>query len=258
MSISAIIITKNEARNIARCLRSLSFTDEQIVVDSFSRDRTIQLANDLGALVFSKAWSGYGPQKNYGREQAGDDWVLSIDADEEVTPKLRKEIIAAAGHGNKNFYWLRIVTIFLGHPLKHLYGHNMRLFRKDSGQWTNSCVHEQVINKQGQLIKLHDRNSAVLKSPLLHHSHTTINSYLKKMHRYTTLDAQQMHKTGRHRSGRPVQPAFYLPYYLCLRQFIKLYFYRRGLLDGYAGFIWCVLSAYYEYEMAKKYLKLCA
>jgi hypothetical protein len=74
------------------------------------------------------------------------------------------------------------------------------------------------------------------------------------MHRYTTLDAEEMVQTGKHRSGRPIRPSWLLPWRLSLRQFVKLYFYRRGLLDGYAGFIWCVLSGYYEWEMGKKYL----
>lgn len=256
MSLSAVIITKNEADSIQRCLNSLSFAAEQVVVDAGSTDNTAQLAARLGARVFVKPWTGYGPQKNFALQQANNKWLLFIDSDEEITPELAKEIIVTINHPARDFYWLRIITIFLGRPLSHLSGHNLRLFKKDCGQWTDEAVHEQVKNRHGQIIKLGDQRSFVLTAPLLHHSHSTIASYLKKMHRYTTLDAQQMQRTSRHRSGQSVKPSFFFPYRLALKQFVKLYFYRRGCLDGYAGFMWCLLSGYYEFEMAKKYLNL--
>lgn len=256
MSLTAVIITKNEAGNIQRCLSSLSFAAEQIVVDAGSTDNTAQLAAQLGARVFVKPWTGYGPQKNFGLKQANNEWLLFIDADEEITPELAKEIIATINHPARDLYWLRIITIFLGRPLSHLSGHNLRLFKKDRGLWTDDAVHEQVKNKHGQIIKLGDQRSFILTAPLLHHSHPTIASHLKKIHRYTTLDAKQMQRTSRHRSGQSVKPSFFLPYRLALKQFVKLYFYRRGCLDGRAGFIWCLLSSYYEFEMAKKYLNL--
>lgn len=256
MSLSAIIITKNEAGNIRRCLGSLNFASEQIVVDADSTDNTAQLATRLGARVFLRPWTSYGLQKNFGLKQAKNEWLLFIDADEEITPELAKEIIAVINQPTRDFYWLRITTIFLGKPLRHLSGHNLRLFKKDCGQWTDEAVHEQVENKHGQIIKLGDQRSSILTAPLLHHSHSTISSYLAKMRHYTTLDARQMRRASRHRSGRSVKPSFFLPYHLALKQFVKLYFYRRGCLDGYAGFTWCLLSSYYEFEMAKKYLNL--
>lgn len=256
-TLSAIIIAKNEEQTIKRCLTSVGFADEIIVViDSASTDKTALLAVGLNAKVFTRHWTGYGPQKNYGLSQAKGKWVLFIDADEEVTPKLRQEIIAAIKSAANDFYWLRIITVFLGKRLNHLYGHNARLFRRHSGQWTNAKVHEQVINKQGQVIKLGDNLSKTLEIPLLHYSHSTVKSYLNTMYIYTTLDAQQMFSTSRHRSGKPIKPGFYLPYFLAFRQFIKLLFYRRGFLDGYVGFLWSLLSAYYEYLMSKKYLAL--
>ena len=257
MNLSVIITAKNEESAIKRCLTSVNFAGETIVViDSKSTDNTLQIAAEHGARVYKNPWPGFGAQKNFGLSKAQGDWLLFIDADEEVAPELKKEIINTINNPAKDFYWLRIVTVFLKRPLTHLYGHNPRLLKKDAGVWTNARVHEQVELNNKQILKLGDEHSEVIKTPLLHHSHSTIKSYLNKMHTYTTLDAKQMNKTGRHRSGQQVKPSFILPYYLSFKQFIKLYFYRQGFLDGHKGFVWCILSAYYEFEMAKKYLSL--
>lgn len=257
MSLSVIITAKNEENVIRRCLTSVNFADETIVIiDNNSTDNTAQLAAKYGAQVYKNPWPGFGAQKNFGLNKAQEEWLLFIDADEEIPLALKKEIMTTINNSKKDFYWLRIVTVFLRRPLTHLYGHNPRLFKKEAGVWTNAKVHEQVMLKNKQILKLGDQYSEVIKNPLLHHSHPTIKSYLNKMHTYTTLDAQQMGKTNKHRSGQSIKPSQLLPYYLSLKQFIKLYFYRRGFLDGYAGFLWCILSAYYEYEMAKKYREL--
>ena len=253
MSLSAIIITKNEEDNIERCVKSVAFADEIIVVDAESRDETVNIAKSLGAKTFVRPWPGYGPQKNFGAAQAKGNWLLFIDADEEAGPDLAQEIKTLIANPDYDFYWLKIITVFLRRQLKHIYGHNPRLFKKAAGSWTGYHVHEQAQTNDGRVIKLGDDISAVLKHPLLHHSHQTITAYLKRMAEYTALDAQQMAKTGRHRSGRPVKPVWYLPYYLAARQFLKLYFYKQGFLDGSAGFLWSVLSGYYEWTMAKKY-----
>jgi len=113
-----------------------------------------------------------------------------------------------------------------------------------------------VISNSNNIIRLGDDISGLITEPLLHHSHRTIRSYLNKMHHYTTLDAQQMSRSGRHRSGKTVSPKILLPPLLSAKQLIKLMFYRRGILDGIAGVTWCILSAYYEFEMAVKYIRL--
>lgn len=257
--LSAIIIARNEASSIQRCIASLHFADEVIVVDSGSTDSTIELANQSGAKVYSHPWSGYGDQKNFGAAQASSEWLLFIDADEEVPPDLASAITSVTNSTTAepphDFYWLRIITIFLQRPLNHLHGHNLRLFKKSAGHWNNVPVHEQVVTVSHQIIKLGDRLSGRLIPPLRHHSHRTIRSYLNKMHHYTTLDAKQMQTSGYHRSGRFYKATIILPYRLFLRQLFKMLFYRRGLLDGLAGITWCVLSAYYEYEMGKKYVQ---
>jgi len=254
MKISVLVTAKNSARTIEKCLSSLSFANEIILVDSGSTDDTVSIAEELGATVYHQQWLGYGPQKNFGASKAQGDWLLFIDSDEEVTPELQLAIIKTIENPKFNIYWIRIVTIFLNKPLNHLFGHNARLFKKTSGRWTNAKVHEQVEDETGITTTLGDNLSGIIKEPLLHHSHQTIRSYLKKMHHYTTLDAQQMSITGHHRSGKPLRPTIILPIKLAAKQFIKLLFYRQGILDGYAGVTWAILSSYYEYEMTKKYL----
>lgn len=256
MTVSAIVITKNEESTIERCLKSLSFTNEIIVVDAESTDATVAKARQFTNKVFIRPWPGYGEQKNFGASQATGDWLLFIDADEEITPALASTIQTTLQSSTQDFYWLRIVTVFLGKPLPHLFGHNPRLFRRTKGKWSGQRVHEQVEHVDEQVtITLGDEHSGVITTPLLHHSHPTVASYLKKMHHYTTLDAKHMAENGRHRSGRTVRPSVFLPYRLEARQFLKLLIYRKGILDGPAGWAWCWLSGYYEFEMGKKYLQ---
>ncbi len=263
MNLSAIIITKNAEKTIVRALQSVAFADEIIVVDAKSDDQTAAIACAFGAKVVTNAWSGYGQQKNLGRDIASSEWLLFVDADEELTPTLIRSINkVVSGQGvnaNCSFYWLQVVTTFLNKPLNHLSGHNLRLFRKSYGRWTNASVHEQVIKtipRNETTIKLGDDSSLILAGTLVHHSHQNISSYLRRMHRYTTLDANEMWKRKMHRSGRIIKPFQFLPQYLALRQFLKLYIYRSGWLDGLAGWLWCILSSYYEYEMGRKFLIL--
>ena len=254
--LSALVITKNEAATIARCLKSLAFVDEIVVVDAESSDATPQIAQQHGAQVIINPWPGYGPQRNFGLSKLHGEWVLVVDADEEVSPALAQAITATIAQPKTDFYWMRVITVFLGRPLSHLYGHNLRLFKRSAGRYSDDQVHEQIIDFSDAKVGLGNDHSTLITEPLLHHSHTTVASYLTKMHRYTSLDAQDMLRTRRHRSGRSIYPSPLLPLHLALRQFLKLLLYRRGLLDGRAGIIWCALSAYYEWEMAKKFLSL--
>lgn len=254
--LSALVITKNESATIARCLKSLAFADEIVVVDAESTDGTGNIARQCGATVVTNPWPGYGVQRNFGLSQVSGEWVVVIDADEEVSVDLAREITAAIAQPAADFYWVRVTTVFLGKPLRHLYGHNVRLFRRSAGHYSQSKVHEQIVDSAGHRVTLGSKESSLLIHPLLHYSHASIVSYLQKMHQYTTLDAQDMARTLRHRSGRSVYALRPLPWHLAARQFFKLLFYRRGILDGWAGIMWCVLSAYYEWEMGRKFLTL--
>lgn len=254
--LSAIVITNNAEPTLEQCLSSLSFTDEVIVVDSGSTDKTVAIAERHQAKVFFNAWPGYGQQKNFGAAQAKHAWLLFIDADEEVSPQLTQAIQQTLKAPAFDIYWLRIITYFLNQPLYHLFGHNPRLFKAQSGRWTSAHVHEQVETIDHDQITLGDTKSGLITAPLYHYSHQTIHSYLKKMQHYTSLDAAEMFRTNKHRSGRPVKPSFSLPYRLAIRQFLKLLIYRQGIRDGFAGSMWSLLSAYYEFTMARKYRAL--
>ncbi len=255
--ISGIIITKNEEKNIAACIKSLSFADEVLVVDAESTDQTREIAQQCGARVIRQPFLGYGEQKNIGIEAATHDWLVFLDADERISDKLRNELLNITHTAQRPVYWITIEDIFLGKSLQHLVGHNPRLVKRGEAKWNKNPVHEQLIyTSTGETVRYKDGVSGAITSPIIHHSHETIASYLQKMHRYTSLDAEHMQQTGKHRSGRTVTNSWLLPYTLGFRQFIKLLIYRKGILDGFQGIAWSVLSAYYEFEMGRKYRAL--
>ncbi len=257
MKLSVIIIAKNEEAVIADAISSASFAYEVIVIDANSVDQTRAIAIKHGAKVIEKSWEGYGKQKNFGISKAAGDALFFLDADERISPELQESLIRILENMDKDVYWITIEDIFLGKKMPHLAGHNPRFIKKGTASWTDKNVHEQLVYAStGTVVQYKDGISGEIESPIIHYSHQTIASYLKKMHQYTTLDAQDMEKNSVHRSGKSVRKSPFLPYKLASKQFIKLLIYKKGILDGVQGIIWSGLSAYYEYEMAKKYLAL--
>ncbi len=229
------MITKDEEQQIERCLGSLQWTAEIILVDSHSRDRTVELAQRLGARVMQREWPGYARQKNFALEQASQPWVLSVDADEEVTPALATEIEATIRQdGSAVAYRLSRPTYFLGRPLRH-YGRarqdpgQIRLFRKGCGRFDDRLVHERV-QVNGPI--------GVLRAPLQHYSYPSVASYWKKIHRYARLEAQERAARGNvsaHRWAR------------ALGKLLWMLFWRRGVLDGPHAWIWIAGQAFQEW-----------
>lgn len=257
MNLSVVIIAKNEEKVIADCIASVSFAKEVLVIDAESTDKTAEIAASLGATVITRPWHGYGDQKNFGATTATQNWILFLDADERVSEELKTTLTRMPETPEHDIYWITVEDIFLGRRMKHLIGHNPRLVKKGSASWSTKKVHEQLIYTGGvKAVHYKDGIAGEIEDPIIHQSYTTIAAYLKKMHRYTTLDAQDMKEMGHHRSGRPIRKTFILPYKLALRQAIKLLVYRKGILDGWQGIVWSILSAYYEFEMGKKYLEL--
>lgn len=255
--ISGIIITKNEEKNIADCIASLSFCDEVIVVDAQSTDQTREIAHAHGAKVILQSFLGYGEQKNVGIDASRHNWLVFLDADERISAELQKEIQRIVEQPQYSVYWITIQDIFLGKQLVHLVGHNPRLVHKEDARWNKNPVHEQLVyTDTGNIVQYKDGISGEITAPIIHHSYNNISSYLQKMHQYTSLDAQHMQQTGKHRSGKGIKNSWVLPYVLGFRQFIKLLIYRKGILDGLQGIVWSVLSAYYEIEMGRKYRAL--
>src|SRR5580700_4187329 len=146
--LSAIIITRNEAANIGECLDTLAFCDERIVVDCGSDDGTVEIARGKGARVEHHDWNGFGPQKNFALSLAGGDWVLSLDADERVTPELAAAIAAAMGDAGTDGFELPRISSFCGRPMRHsgwFPDYVLRLFRRGKGRFDDALVHERVI-----------------------------------------------------------------------------------------------------------------
>src|SRR5207244_4541653 len=184
--LSAIIITKDEAANIGDCLDSLAFCDERIVVDAASSDGTMMIAKQKGARVAAHGWKGFGPQKNYSLSLARGDWVLSIDADERVTPELAQAIRAAIDAGKADGYEIPRRSSFCGRMMRHsgwFPDRVLRLFRRHKARFTDDVVHERVVC---------DGAVARLKEPLLHYPVARLEDAIRRIDQYSTLGAEQL------------------------------------------------------------------
>ncbi|MDO8512084.1 MAG: glycosyltransferase family 2 protein [bacterium] len=265
-TLAVICIVKNEEKFLATALASVkNLATEIIVVDSGSTDNTVNIAKRFTDKVFQQNWLGYGPQKNFAVSKTNCDFILQIDADEEITSELNIELRAILETPQFNFYWLRIITVFLGRPLKHLAGNNLRLFSREHARWNDSLVHEQVVRKSDNTrIQFGAPDSGRSNNFILHHSHyQTIAGYKERQEKYSSADAEQMLGIGKDRAGKSVSvsPAnpFSRIYFLherAFKQLIRKFIRQRGILDGWQGWLWCLFSAQYEYKMCRKYLAL--
>jgi len=239
--LSVVVITYNEEANLPRCLASVSFADELIVVDSNSTDSTREIAAEYGAIVYRYDWRGYGPAKQEGTNRATGEWILSLDADEELSSKLAGEIreVLTGDHRESAFEMPRR-TQFLGRWIYHCGWYPdyvLRLFRKSAGGFNEAAVHEQI-KVSGAVGRL--------QGEILHYCYPDLDSYFVKLNRYTTLAAREEIARGRRSSL----------YDLLVRPcaaFIKHYLIRRGFLDGFEGFLVSVLSSGY---VLVKYAKM--
>src|SRR2546422_6343551 len=241
-SIAAVVITKNEERNITACLESLKWVGEIIVVDAESSDRTVELAKAYTSKVFVRRWPGYGPQKSFAMHQATAGWILIVDADERVTGELREEILKVLQKDNpaiayriprKNFYygcWIRGAGQY---PDRQL-----RLMRRGQGRYNDLPIHEHL-QVEGLICDLIGH--------LDHHSYPTVLSHELKVGRYSTLSAQERTNAGYARVSSLnllINP---------LWAFIKIYVLRGGYRDGIHGFLFSAFSAAH---VLLKYAKL--
>ena len=232
--VSVVVITKDEERCIERCLQSVSWAAERVVVDAMSSDRTVELAERMNARVLRRPWAGYGSQKNFGVSAAGSRWILNIDADEVVTAELAEEIQAELAHPGFDAYRLFVPTYFLGRPLRH-YGRarvdpgHVRLFRKDRCRFSRRPVHE-AIEVNGTVGRLH--------APLLHYSYPTLDTYWRKIHLYAPLEARARVEFGGPRGSRMFRATGKLAWMLTV---------RGGILHGPAAWLWIAGQAYQEW-----------
>jgi glycosyltransferase involved in cell wall biosynthesis len=238
--LSVLIIAKNEEAQIGACLESVRFADERVVVDSGSTDRTVEAARTGGARVVEAVWQGFAGTKDAALREVTSEWVLWLDADERVTPELQEEIRAAVQRSDVDGFYVARKAIFLGRWIKHCGwypGYVCRLFRRDKARFTDDLVHESVCLAGP---------AAYLTHPLMHYTDPSLEHYLDKFNRYTSLAAQQMYNDHRHFRltdllGRPIFI------------FFKMFVLKRGFLDGMQGLVLCVLSACYVFT---KYAKL--
>lgn len=237
-SLSVILITKNEAENIRACIESVAWADEIIVVDSGSTDDTVAISKQLGAQVHEHDWPGFGVQKNRALGYATKDWVLSLDADERVTPELRAEIetILKAGQ-TQDSYLVPRLSNYCGRFMYHSGWYPdllPRLFRRGKARFSDDLVHERLIV---------EGSSGKLKGLLLHYAFDGMEEVLHKVNQYSTAGAAMMHKRGRKASlsGAVLRG---------LWSFFRTYILRGGILDGCEGFMLAVSNAegtYYRY-----------
>jgi glycosyltransferase involved in cell wall biosynthesis len=239
--ISIAIITKDEERNIRACLESVKWADEVVVVDNGSTDRTVAVCQEYGARVFREDWKGYSGQKNSAIEKTRNEWVLSLDADERVSPELRREMEESlAAEPSVDGYWIPRKNFFLGRWIRRCGWYpdlNLRLFRKSRGRFGERAVHERV-EIRGKTIPL--------TQPLIHETYRTLTDFVQRMDRYSTLAAREMNREGR--EFRWIDLLFRPP-----STFVQMYILRAGFLEGYDGL---VLSVSYSFYTFAKYAKL--
>lgn len=244
--LSAIIITLNEEHNIERCLRSLAWAGERIVVDSGSTDRTRELAAAADATVLQHAWEGYGQQKNWAMKQAQEPWVFFVDADEEVTPELKNEILSFINQNGSvngqpnNGADVPRKTWFLGRWILHggWYPNRLvRLAKKDSAHWTEPPVHEALAI-----------NGAVhqLKSDLLHYTFRDVGDQVITNVRFSRLGAAAAAKRGERGT---VARILLKP----VGKFLETYVWKMGFLDGFPGLVISINAAH---SLFMKYVEL--
>ena len=241
--VSVIIITHNEEEIIGRTLASVNdITDDIIIVDNGSNDRTLEIAKSFGARILQTSWDGFGKNKNKGIDMANHDWILSIDADELIDETLRAALLHNSFLDPTRVYTLKFRTFIAGVGLR--YGQSasekhIRIFNKNFIRWNNAEVHEELLLPTG---------TRILPFPgyVLHHSYKDIRDYMQKCNAYTSLRAMEMFRQGK-------KANMFKLYLNPLYTFILNYFFRVGFLDGFWGYTYAKLSSTYSYL---KYAKL--
>ncbi len=268
--VSVLIPTLDEELNLPGCLASVAFADQVFVVDSFSTDRTVEIACAHGATVVQHAFESYSRQKNWALETLPfrHDWVLIVDADERVLPELQREIDSVVrGSRPEDGFYLNRRFIFLGHWVRHAGWYpswNLRLFRHARGRYDDRDVHEHVVL---------DGAPGYLRHDLLHDDQRGLQAFVARHNRYSTLEASARRKAELDASDRARLPASLLASPVQRKRFIReriwpnvpakplalfvyMYVLRRGFLDGRAGLALCTFHAFQEFTVGLKLAEL--
>jgi glycosyltransferase involved in cell wall biosynthesis len=242
MKVSAVIITFNEEKNIAEAIKSVAFADEIIVVDSESTDKTREIAENLGAKVITQKWLGFSKQKQFAVDSATYNQILSLDADERISDKLRDEILSLKTSKNlADGYKIPRLSIYMNREIRHCGWYpdwQLRFFNRTKGRWKNALIHESF-EIDGKIDKLkHDILHSGVENATYHH----------KMigERYAPLAAKQMFDRGKRTTAFKVAT-------FGLTTFLQTYIVRLGFLDGFAGFCIARFAAHHAFM---KYLLL--
>jgi glycosyltransferase involved in cell wall biosynthesis len=266
--LSVVVPTLDEELNLPECLASVDWADEVFVVDSFSRDRTVEIARTQGAHVVQHAFENYARQKNWALDclPLRHEWVLILDADERPTPDLAAEIASAISSSQYVGYYLNRRFIFLGTWVRHAGWYpswNLRLFKHRQGRYEDRPVHEHVVL---------DGPVGYLRHDLLHLDRRPLEAFIARHNRYSSLEAAARLAAERDPSRRRLSPTLLgspvekkrflrervwprLPF-KPLVLFVYMYVVRRGFLDGRAGLILCVFHAFQEFTVGVKLAEL--
>jgi glycosyltransferase involved in cell wall biosynthesis len=245
LKLSVALITKNEEANLARTLTSVRWADEIVIVDCGSTDRTAEIGREFGARLFVEEWKGFGAQKNSAIAKCTGDWVLALDADEEVSAELAAEIQALlSGAPGCDAYFLPRRNFFLGRWIRrggYYPDSKLRLFRRGAAEWEERAVHE-TMRCSGR--------TGRLRGDLLHHAYPTLDAWIEHMNRYSTLGAEQAVAKGK--TSRSWVGFLWNVYLTPVATFQYNYFLRLGFLDGREGLL---LHLYHSVYVSWKYAK---
>lgn len=243
IKLTALIITFNEERNIDRCLKSLAgIADEIIVVDSGSTDRTEEICRSNNAAFIIHPFKGHIEQKNFAVSRSTSEYILSLDADEAISPELRESILSIKTSWEKDGYSFNRLTNYCGQWIRHSGWYpdtKLRLFKKSKGHWGGINPHDKY--------QLDDKHSSgFLNGDLLHYSYYSIREHLDQVNRFTEISARMANDSG-------VRSSLLKIIIKPLARFVRDYFFHLGFLDGYYGFVICKISAHASFI---KYVKL--
>jgi glycosyltransferase involved in cell wall biosynthesis len=226
-ALSVVIITKNEEKNMQECLESVSWADEIILVDDESTDKTVEIASQYQQVrIFSKKMrKGFGPQKQYALKQAHNKWIFSIDADERITEKGKREILNKTLSDDFDGYYFRRRNFVFGKFINDFQPRNLRLFKRSKGRFSNARVHESVVL---------DGKIGTMQEPIIHYSRATrsISDYINTLNLYTSLSAQDLYSCGKRITILTI-PIYFLLHPLYL--FFRLLLLKGHWKDGATG-----------------------
>jgi len=233
--LSIAIITKNEEKNIGRCLKSVNWADEVVVVDSGSIDGTLRICKEFNCKIINSEWLGFGATKQLAVENCANDWIFVIDADEVMTAELKTKIESTLVNPNYSGYRIKRTSYYLGKMIRHCgwdKDYTLRLFNKNKGRFNDRVVHESV--------QIEDEKIGKIEEPLLHYTYPEIKDHIHKMLTYSKLGSEQKYRKGA--TSSIVKSMLHGVF-----KFIKMFILQRGFLDGKEGFILSLNSSFGVY-----------